>query len=106
MTIRLHVERIALEGIGLSGVERARLERALVTELTQLLSSPGAAEAIARRGGLASVAAPELMVQPNDTGAGIGRSLAHAVFGSIAVGESPATTRPNTSASSARGAAT
>lgn len=106
MTIRVHVERLALEGIGLSGVERARLERAMVAELTQLLSSPGAAEAIAQRGGLASVAAPDLIVQPNDTGTGIGRSLAHAVFGSIAAGGSSATTRANTSASSARGAAT
>ncbi|MEO8576151.1 MAG: hypothetical protein ABI556_05610 [Gemmatimonadales bacterium] len=81
--IRVHIERLILDGLPLEGVERARLERSLATELTRLLEMPGAASSIAMHGQLALLHAPSIRVQPGDSGSLIGSRIAQSVFGSL-----------------------
>ena len=83
MTIRLHIERLVLDGVILHGAERARLERSLVAELTDLLAAAGTATLLAEHGALASVRAPDLRVQTNASGAAIGTSIAHSLRDSL-----------------------
>jgi hypothetical protein len=90
MTIRLHVERLVLDGVTLSAAERGRLEGALVGELTRLLALPGMREALGASGRPPSVTAPGIRVAPNDSGAALGVRLAHSVCGALVAGPAPA----------------
>ena len=88
MTIRLHVERLILDGVTLNGVERTRLERSLVGELTRTFAAPGTAQLLARHGALARLEAPDVRVQPQESGTALGVRIAHSVSDSLVPAES------------------
>jgi hypothetical protein len=87
MTIRLHVERLALEGLAVAGGDRARLERAVVGELTRLLdggdSAARATGAFGAGGAIAGLRGADVQMQPGGTMAGLGAEVARAVFGAL-----------------------
>jgi hypothetical protein len=87
MTIRLHVERLALEGLALNGAERARLERAVVTELTRLLeagqSSEHARGAFVDGGAIPGLRGAEVRMQHGDSAATLGVQVARSVYGAM-----------------------
>jgi hypothetical protein len=83
MRIDLHIERLVLDGLPLTGAEGARVGRAVERELARLLAKPRAADAL-RRGGTV----PDLRAPPFELGAGdrpdaIGRKIARAVHGGL-----------------------
>jgi hypothetical protein len=88
MTIRLHVERLALEGLTLTGAERAQLERAVVGELMRLIDSHDGAMhvrgAFAEGGSVASLRAAEVRMQPGQSTAALGVQVARSVYGAMA----------------------
>lgn len=88
MTIRVHVERLVLEGLELSLAERGVLERGVVAELTRLLGGGDAARALTRiyadGATLATLHAPQLQFVPGESPAALGtllgRSACHALL--------------------------
>jgi hypothetical protein len=86
MTIRLHVERLALEGLTLTGAERVRLERALVGELTRLLEAEGAERvhgAFVDGGAIAGLRGSEVVMAPGESTAALGVQVARSVYGTM-----------------------
>lgn len=88
MTMRLHVERLALEGIALNGAERARLERAVIGELTRLLeagqSSKQAPGAFVESGAVALLHGAAVPLATGRSTASLGVQVARSVYGAIA----------------------
>jgi hypothetical protein len=92
MTIRMHVEHLALEGLAVSGADRARLERAVVAELTRLLGGADAARALAGDlggGAVASLPAAEVRLRPGDSAATLGAQVARSVYGALVPASAP-----------------
>lgn len=87
MSIRVHVESLVLEGLPLSPVERARLERALVAELTRSLVEGDCANALGRHGAVPDLRAADVRVGAGDGGASIGTQLARSMYGSLVTQE-------------------
>jgi hypothetical protein len=86
MTIRLHVERLALEGLTLTGAERARLEHAVVGELTRLLEADGperAHGAFVEGGAIAGLRGAEVVMAPGGSTAALGVQVAQSVYGAM-----------------------
>ena len=83
MSIRVHVESLVLEGLPLSPVERTRLERALVAELTRSLGEGNYAKALGRHGAVPGLPAADIRVDARDGGASIGTQLARSMYGSL-----------------------
>jgi hypothetical protein len=85
MTIRVHVERLALEGLAVAGADRARLERAVVAELTRLLGDAGVAGALtgAVGGAVATLPAAEVRLRPGGSAASLGVEVARSVYGAL-----------------------
>ena len=82
MTIRLHIERLVLDGRW-QGLDRAVLVRAVEAELTRLLASGPPGPGLVSSGavaGLRAAAIPEAAGQPEVFGAQIAAAL-HAGFG-------------------------
>lgn len=93
MTIRLHVERLILDGVPLTGVERTRFEQSLVRELTGMFAVPGTAQLLTRHGALERLEAPDVRVQPHQSGTVLGARIARSVSDSLAPVESSTNTR-------------
>lgn len=95
MNIRVHIDRLILDGLDLLPVQRTELQAALEAELARLLSagglSPalenGAALPVLRLGELSPLPAGELPASsaPGAPGAaaGLGRQIARAVYGGL-----------------------
>jgi hypothetical protein len=83
MNVRLHIDRLVLDGVAVRAGDRARLQAAVEAELTRLVQGGGIAPELARGGGLPSLAAPQITVAPRATAAQLGTSIAGAVYGSI-----------------------
>lgn len=86
MTMRFHVERLALEGISVNSAERVQLERAVIAELTRLFSGAGAERmsgAFGGGGAVASRAGGEVRMQPGESMATLGVQVAQSVYGAI-----------------------
>ena len=87
MTIRLHVERLALEGLTLNGAERALLEHAVVGELTRLLeaghSSDHARPALGESGVVTGLRGAEVHMQLGGSTAALGVQVARSVYGAM-----------------------
>ena len=81
--IRVHVERLILEGVELNSIERVRFERSLISELTRLLEAPGSASSIANHGRLASLDAGGIRLIQGESGHAAGARVARSVFASL-----------------------
>ena len=81
--IALHVDRLVLDGIPLSGRDRQLLQVAVEAELTRLLSEGGLAAPLQAGGALHGIAASGIWLQRGDGPAALGRQIASAVYGGI-----------------------
>jgi hypothetical protein len=84
MSIRLHIESLILEGLSLSPVERTRLERALVAELTRSLGEADSAHALGKLGVMSGLSARGISIDARDGGVSIGAQIARSIYGSLA----------------------
>jgi hypothetical protein len=83
MSIRLHIDRVVLEGIDVAAADRGQLHAALQSELTRLIGERGLAPELA--GGIAvpSVRAPQIELGATSKPAQIGTAIAGAVAGGV-----------------------
>jgi hypothetical protein len=81
MNVRLHIDRLVLEGLEVPYASRAALRAAVETELTRLIAGGGLSPALA--GGIAvpSVRAPQ--INADGTPQQLGTSIAGAVYGGV-----------------------
>lgn len=83
MNIRLHIERLVLDGLQLNGADGAQLKASLEAELGRLLSAGGINGAIAAGGTLPRVDAAPMQVRRGATPAQIGSGIAQSVFSGV-----------------------
>lgn len=83
MTVRLHIERLVLDGVDVAGEQRYLLQAALQAELARLLGQGALAPEVARGGATARLVAPAIALAGDTSGADAGRQIAGAVYGGI-----------------------
>ncbi|CAM2169949.1 conserved hypothetical protein [Paraburkholderia sacchari] len=90
MKIRVHIDRLVLDGVPLPSASRAaetaRLRAAVESELAQLLALSGLGPELAAGRRLARIDAPPLHAagDRSATGHGMGQAIAHSVHGALA----------------------
>ncbi|MFL6672249.1 MAG: hypothetical protein ACJ8LG_03035 [Massilia sp.] len=80
MTLRVHIERLVLDGVG---APPQLLQAALQVELARLLAQGGLAPELARGAAVARIAAPAPALATEAGGAQVGVQIAAAVYGGI-----------------------
>ena len=92
MDVRLHIERLVLEGVQVEPRHRSHLQVALEAELTRLLKSGSLRADLFSGGALRSIAAAEINainVTTPAAAAQLGNNIAHAVHVGIAAPSEP-----------------
>lgn len=79
-SVSLHIERLVLDGVALSGTQGAQLRGALIGELTRLLEG---GEIAPSSGAAATLAAPGIQIARNSSPATIGVEIARSVHKSL-----------------------
>lgn len=101
MTIRLHVERLILEGMELTPRERGSLERAVIAELTRLLGGADTTDALTRtfaRGAtLSRLPAESLQLAPGEVPDVFGTRVGRAAYQALLPAAAPTSTSGTTS---------
>jgi hypothetical protein len=82
-TIRVHIERLVLEGVPLAPGEGPRLQAALEAELGRLIAAHGLDAGLLSGGARPALRAGTLSPAPGDDAQGLGRGIARAVFEGI-----------------------
>ena len=77
MNVRLHIDRLVLDGVNVSAADRPRLQAAVEAELARLIEANGISPA------LASGVAPPITLAPKATPAQLGASIAGSLYGGI-----------------------
>ncbi|MCC7373469.1 MAG: hypothetical protein IT581_02350 [Verrucomicrobiales bacterium] len=80
LSVRLHIERLVLDGVPGNSRDLGRLRAALETELGRLLGDHASAGLSGGSTHLAKIAAPEIRWATNTDPAESGRDLARAIF--------------------------
>ncbi|MBH5369759.1 hypothetical protein [Bradyrhizobium glycinis] len=83
MNIRLHIERLVLDGLQLKDSDSAALKASLEAELGRLLTESGINSEIGGSGALPCVDAAPMQVRRDATPAQIGSGIAQSVFSGI-----------------------
>lgn len=83
MNVRLHIDRIVLDGLDVTAADRVRLKASIESELTRLVAERGISPELARGIAVPSVPAPQIAVQPNARPAQLGAAIAGAVIGGV-----------------------
>lgn len=83
MNVRLHIERVVIDGIDVRSADRPALRAAIESELARLIGNGGIAPDLA--GGIAvpRVQAPGIDVAPDAKPAQLGNAIAGAVYGGV-----------------------
>jgi hypothetical protein len=87
MKVRLHIERIVLDGLDVPYGARAALRAAMERELARRIAAAGLAPALSAGTAVPSVAAPPIEAAGPPTR--LGAAIAAAVYGGIGGGERP-----------------
>jgi hypothetical protein len=82
MKIRLHIERIVLDGMPLSPGERGALSSAIQVELSQLLAA-GMLPELGRGAVIDRLQAPAIHLGPGGGAGSLGRQIARSVYSSL-----------------------
>jgi hypothetical protein len=80
MNIRLHIERLVLEGLPVTSVQAPRVKAAVEAELGRLLSEGGVSHELASGAALPSVIAPAVQSPRGVSPAQLGTQIAQSVF--------------------------
>lgn len=83
MNVDVHIERVSLDGVTFTPAERALLARSLSRELTRLIESGGLPGGLVSRGHVPTLTAGTALAPFAGGPAGVGRSMAHAVYASF-----------------------
>ena len=81
--IRLHIDRLVIEGVSLGPGDGARLRKAVERELTRLLAHNGLNPALGAGSATPRVAAPGIQLDAGKRPAEWGRQIAGTVYGGI-----------------------
>jgi hypothetical protein len=81
MNIRLHIERLVLDGLPVTRAEAPRVKAAMEAELGRLLSEGGVSSELAAGGATPSVNAADIHVSPAPTR--LGTQIAQSVYAGI-----------------------
>jgi hypothetical protein len=80
MKLRVHIERLTVEGLGLAANAGQGLRAGVTAELTRLFVERGGVEKLPRAGALARIDAPTLLLPANLKPAEAGRRVAQALY--------------------------
>jgi hypothetical protein len=83
MNIRLHIDRLILDGVFLSPRERPHLQAAVEKELGRLLAERGIGVGLENGVALDAVRGGAVQLPQNPSGKGLGKQVAQAVYGGI-----------------------
>jgi len=90
MRIKLHIERLVLDGLPASGADGPRLRAAVEAELARLLATGGLSRELATGGAVPQLPAPAISVDRGEQPGALGRAVARSVHAGIG-GPRPAT---------------
>lgn len=83
MKIVLHIDRVVLDGLAVSGTDGPRLSRALTRELTRLLSDGGVAQGLSGGTVVPRVQVPRLSTAAREKPDALGVKIARSVYAGI-----------------------
>lgn len=83
MKIRLHIDRLVLDGIDLPRAKATHFREAMEAELSRLLAERGIHDSVRSGGAIPYVRGPELRVATPAEPASLGRDVAKAVHGGL-----------------------
>lgn len=83
MNVRLHIDRLVLDGIDVGAADRPRLQAAIEQELARLIGAGGISPELAGGVALPSVRAPQIALAPDAKPAQLGAAIAGAVYGGM-----------------------
>jgi hypothetical protein len=83
MNVKLHIERLVLEGLDIAPGQRHLLQAAVETELTRLLAEGGLASPLSGGVALPRVASPAIQLNSGSGPTELGRQIAGALYGGI-----------------------
>ena len=83
MNIKLHIERIVLNGLAVDRTHGGRVRAAIQAELTRLLAAGGVAPALKSGGAVPALRGQNLRIAKGARPAELGRSIAGAVYSGI-----------------------
>ena len=83
MNVRLHIDRLVLDGIDVGPADRPRLQAAVEQELARLIAAGGISPELAGGVALPSVRAPQITLAPDAKSAQLGTAIAGAVYGGV-----------------------
>jgi len=83
MNVRLHIDRLVLDGVSLSAGGRPRLQAAIESELARLITAGGLSPELARGIAVPSIRAPQMTYASDAKPAQLGSAIAGAVYGGV-----------------------
>ena len=83
MNVRIHIERLILDGAALTNLQAEGLQSALETELSRLVMEGNLSREIATGGAVREMSVAARTARDSRTPAGIGRQIALAMYGGI-----------------------
>jgi hypothetical protein len=83
MNIRLHIERLILDGLPVNSAQRTQVKAAVEAELTRLMTAGGLSNEISGGGAVPRVPANAFHLSPQDSPTRVGRQIAQSVYGGI-----------------------
>jgi len=83
MNVRLHIDRLVLDGVSVSAAGRPRLQAAIESELARLIAAGGISPELTRGIAVPSVRAPQMALAPDARPAQLGVQIARSVYGGV-----------------------
>jgi hypothetical protein len=83
MNVRLHIDRLVLDGLSLGAADRPHLQASVEAELTRLIAAGGIASSFASGAAVPAVRAPQMTFAPGAKPAQLGSAIAGAVYGGV-----------------------
>jgi len=83
MNIKLHIDRLILDGLPLPHSQRPLLQAAVEAELTRLLTADGLSPGLSAGGAIPHLPVGSLQLTHDNSPAQLGRQIAQSVYGGI-----------------------
>jgi len=83
VNVRIHIERMVLDGIPLTKSQAARIQSAVEFELARLLTAGGLSREMIAGGAFSEISVPAITQPRGQTPPTLGQQIARAVYGGI-----------------------
>jgi hypothetical protein len=83
MNVRIHIERLVLNGLAVSAAEAPLIQEALQTELVRLIAEGGLSPGVLAGGAINSLGGGALRLKEGGTANELGEGIAGSVYGGI-----------------------